>query len=95
MCFYLKFAKFLRTPFFTEYLWRLLLYFTSVNFTESTGTFFGDLINFLFFFNELQHLKASIKKETLAEVFLCEVCGISKNTFFYKTPLGAAFVFHQ
>ena len=31
-----------------------------------------------------------IKKETLAQVFSCEFCEISKNTFFYKTPLVAA-----
>ena len=27
-----------------------------------------------------------IKKETLAQVFSCEFCRISKNTFFYRTP---------
>ena len=27
-----------------------------------------------------------IKKETLAQVFPCEFCEISKNTFFYRTP---------
>ena len=31
-----------------------------------------------------------IKKEALAQVFSCEFCEISKNTFFYKTPLVAA-----
>ena len=31
-----------------------------------------------------------IKKETVAQVFSCEFCEISKNTFFYKTPLVAA-----
>ena len=31
-----------------------------------------------------------IKKETLAEVFSCEFCEISKSTFFYKTPPVAA-----
>ena len=30
-----------------------------------------------------------IKKETLAQTFYCEVCEISKNTFFHKTPLVA------
>ena len=34
-----------------------------------------------------------IKKETLAQVFYCEFCGISQNTFFYRTPLVAASVF--
>ena len=31
-----------------------------------------------------------IKKETLTQVFFCEFWQISKNTFFYKTPLVAA-----
>ena len=31
-----------------------------------------------------------IKKETLAKVFSCEFCEVSKNTFFYRTPLVAA-----
>ena len=31
-----------------------------------------------------------IKKETLAQVFSCEFCEISKNTFSYRTPLVAA-----
>ena len=33
-----------------------------------------------------------IKKETLAQVFSCEFCEISKNTFFHRTPLVAASV---
>ena len=31
-----------------------------------------------------------IKKETLTQVFSCEFCEISKNTFSYRTPLAAA-----
>ena len=31
-----------------------------------------------------------IKKETLTEVFSCQFCEISKNTFFHRTPLVAA-----
>ena len=31
-----------------------------------------------------------IKKETLAQVFSCEFCEISKNTFLQRTPLVAA-----
>ena len=34
-----------------------------------------------------------IKKETLAQVFFCEFCEISKNIFFYRTPLVAAFLY--
>ena len=30
------------------------------------------------------------KKESLAQMFSCEFCEISKNTFFYRTPLVAA-----
>ena len=32
------------------------------------------------------------KKETLAQVFSCEFCEISKNTFYYRTSLVAASV---
>ena len=32
-----------------------------------------------------------IKKESLAQVFSCEFSEIFKNTFFYRTPLVAAF----
>ena len=31
-----------------------------------------------------------IKKESLAQVFSCKFCEISKNTFFYRTPPVAA-----
>ena len=31
-----------------------------------------------------------IKKETLAQVFSCKCCKISKNTFSYRPPPGAA-----
>ena len=33
-----------------------------------------------------------IKKETLAQVFSCKFCEISKNTFSYRTPPAAASV---
>ena len=32
-----------------------------------------------------------ILKETLAQVFYCEFCQISKNTYFHRTRLVAAF----
>ena len=35
----------------------------------------------------LQHQACNfIKKETVAQVFSCEFCEISRNTFFYRTP---------
>ena len=39
--------------------------------------------------------KGFIKKETLAQVFSCEFCEISKNTFFHRTPLVAASGFYM
>ena len=33
---------------------------------------------------------ADFKNETLAQVFSCEFCKISKNTIFYRVPLVAA-----
>ena len=46
------------------------------------------------FFNKFASLRPKacnfIKKETLAQVFSCEFYEISKNTFFYRTPLVAA-----
>ena len=36
-----------------------------------------------------------IKKETLAQVFSCEICEISKNTCFYRTPPVAATVYKE
>ena len=38
-----------------------------------------------------KHLCQSLlKEETLAQVFSCEFCKISRNTFSYRTPLVAA-----
>ena len=42
------------------------------------------------FLIKLQAACNFIKKETLAQVFSCEFCEISKNNFFYRTPLLAA-----
>ena len=43
------------------------------------------------FFNKVADAACNfIKKETLAQVFSCQFCEISKNSFFYRTPLMAA-----
>ena len=49
------------------------------------------------FLNKVSGLKPAsfIKKETLAQVFSCEFCEISTNTFSYKTPLVTASVLCQ
>ena len=36
-----------------------------------------------------------IKKQTLAQVFSCECCEISKNTFSYRAPPVAASVIYD
>ena len=62
------------------------------DFTKFTGKHLSQS----FFFNKVAGLSCRpkacnfIKKETLAEVFSCEFYEISKNTFFYRTPLVAA-----
>ena len=42
------------------------------------------------FFNKVAGPCNFLKKETLAQVFFCEFCKISKNTFSYRTPPVAA-----
>ena len=37
-------------------------------------------------------IRLFFKNKTLARVFSCEFCEISKNTFYYRTPLVAASV---
>ena len=40
-----------------------------------------------FFFNKAEGVRpATLIKETLAQMFSCEFCKISKNTFSYRTP---------
>ena len=47
------------------------------------------------FFNKVAGVCNFIKKESLAQVFSCEFCKISKNTFSYRTPLVAASINHD
>ena len=58
------------------------------NFAKFTGKHLRQSL----FFNKVAGLRpaTSLKKETLAQVFSCEFCEISKNTFFLRTPLVAA-----
>ena len=52
------------------------------NFTKFTGKHLCQSL----FFNKIANPMP--KKETLAHMFSCEYCKISKNTFCYKTPLA-------
>ena len=56
-----------------------------INFAKFTGK---NLCEGLFF--NKAALEALTKKETLAQVFSCEFCEISKSTFFYRTTLVIA-----
>ena len=58
------------------------------NFAKFTGKHLRQSL----FFNKVAACNF-IKKETLAQMFSCGFCEISKNTFFYRTPLVAASVF--
>ena len=68
------------------------------NFTKFTGKhlcqslFFNKLIVFFLIVSFLSPEPCNfIKKETQAQVFSCQFCDISKNTFFYRTPLDDCF----
>ena len=89
LCFSSNVAKFLRTPFSQNTSGRLLLSKSSRpevfckkgflrNFTKFTGK---HPWKSLFFLPEACNF---IKKKTLAQVFSCEFCEISKNTFFHS-----------
>ena len=43
--------------------------------------------------NTCARVSFSLKEETLAQMLSCEFCKISKNTFYYRTPLLAASVY--
>ena len=59
------------------------------NFTKLTGK---QLCQGLFF-NKVAYKACNfIKKEALAQVFSCEFCETSRNTFSYRTPLVVAFI---
>ena len=59
------------------------------NFAKFTGKHLCQSL----FFNKIVGLACNlIKKETLAQVFSCEFCEVSKNTFPYRTPQVAASV---
>ena len=55
-----------------------------INFTKFTGKHLCQSL----FFNKV----AGVREETLAQVFSCEFCEISKNSYSYRTPPVAASV---
>ena len=63
--------------------------------TITFSFYFGSFLSFLFIVaNLIVSLACNfIKKETLAQVFSCEFCKISKNTFACRTPLGNCFCY--
>ena len=98
-------VKFLRRAFFIEHLqWLFLdiyIIFRSSRPEEFCKKVFLEIskdsqentcarVSFLI---KLQAACNFIKKETLAQVFSCEFCEISKNTYSYRTTLMAASAF--
>ena len=65
------------------------------NFAKFTGKHLCQRL----FFNKVAGLRPQacnfIKKESLAQMFSCEFCEISKNTFSYRTPPVAASISHK
>ena len=60
---------------------------------ENCTKFTGENLCQSLFLNEVAGLRRPatlFKKEALAQVFSCEFCEISKNTFLHRTPLVAA-----
>ena len=60
---------------------------------ENCTKFTGENLCQSLFLNEVAGLRRPVtlfKKEALAQVFSCEFCEISKNTFLHRTPLVAA-----
>ena len=65
-----------------------------LNISRNSAIFQEDLPDV---FTELRKLPRSLrpaKKQSLAQVFSCEFCGISKNTFFTEHLLATAFELH-
>ena len=84
-----KYASGSLFPYAESVIWRCSVYRKGVlrDFTKFTGKHLCQKI----FFNEVACLRpATLLKKSMAQVFSCEFCKISKNTFFYKTPLVAA-----
>ena len=62
------------------------------NFTKFVGKHLCQSLSF----NKVAGLRpATLLKKRLPQVFCCEFCEISKNTFFYRIPLVAAFEYRE
>ena len=95
-CFSVNFAKFLKTPFFTEHLQGLLLsrssqskMFFEIGVLKNFATFTEELLCWILFFIQFQALRPAtlLKTNSNTGVFLW----IFKNSFFsYRTPVVAA-----
>ena len=66
--------------------------FCKKGFPRNFAKFTGKHLCQSLYFNKVRSLRPGtlIKIETLAKVFSCEFCEISKNTFSYRTPPGTA-----
>ena len=80
----MNFVKFPRTPFFIEHFWKFHKIHRKTPVAKS--------LFFLCYFFRSEACNV-IKKETWIQVFSSEFCEISKNIFFCRTLLVAAFVY--
>ena len=74
---------------------RLLEVFCKKDVLINFAKFIGKYLRQRLFINKVVGLNLAtlLKKESLAQVFPCKFCEISKNTFFYRTAPVAASVF--
>ena len=94
-----EFCEISKDTFFTEHLCVAVLnvrssrpeVFCNKRVLRNVTNFTGKHLCKSLFFNKVSGLTCNfIKKETQAQVFSCESCEISKNTFFHRTHLVAA-----
>ena len=65
--------------------------FCKKSFPRNFAKFTGKHLRQSLFFDKVSGLRpATLFKKTLAQVFSCEFCEISKSTFSYRTPPVAA-----
>ena len=65
--------------------------FCKKRFLRNYAKFTGKPLCQSLFFSSRPQACNFIKKETLAQVYYCYFCEISKNTFFYRAPLNDSF----
>ena len=79
---------------YTKIRYKYLLYRLSKD-SAVPAQFESNKANHIMHVETLSNMRIMMYKEILAQVFPCEFCKISKNTFSYRTPPVAASVFQD